>query len=65
MNYIINNKLAEIFYKSEMTQKEFAKKIGVNKDLLHDWLKSRNQIRFDRFEEIMKKLDKEIEIYIK
>lgn len=65
MEYTLNNKLAKIFFESGLTQKQFAKKISVHKDLFHDWIKSRNQIRYDRFEEICKKLGYEIDINIK
>jgi len=63
--YNLNNQLAKLYFSSGMTQKGFAKLIGVDKYLLHDWIKSRSQIRFSRFEEIVKKLNKEIEIVIK
>ena len=62
--YSTNNALFELFKKEDCTQIEFGHRIESDKNSVHDWIKNRNQLRFNKLEEIAEKLGKKIKIVI-
>ena len=63
-NYTTNETLFKWFLKENCTQVEFAYRIESDKNSLSDWLKNKNQLRFDKLEQIANKLNKKIKITI-
>ena len=63
-NYATNNILFKLFLKENCTQLEFAHRIESDKHSVNDWLKNKNQLRFDKLEQIANKLNKKIKIKI-
>lgn len=41
--YSTNNSLFELFKKENCSQIEFAHRVDIDKNSIHDWLKNRNQ----------------------
>ena len=60
--YSTNKALFELFKQENCSQIEFAYRVDVDKNSIHDWLKNKNQLRFDKLELIAEKLNKKIEI---
>ena len=63
--YSTNKALFELFKQENCTQIEFAHRVDVDKQSIHDWFKHKNQLRFDKLEQMAQKLKKEIKIEIK
>jgi transcriptional regulator with XRE-family HTH domain len=63
--FTTNNILFELFKKENCTQIEFSHRVEVDKNSIHDWFKHKNQLRFDKLEQMAKKLNKEIKIEIR
>ena len=62
--YTTNDILFKLFIEQNCTQKEFAYRTESDKNSIHDWLKHKNQLRYDKLEQMCKKLGKEIKIEI-
>lgn len=61
-SYETNETFRKIFHKQNCTQIEMGHRIDLDKHSVHDWLKNKNQLRFDKLEEICKKLNINIKI---
>lgn len=62
--YTTNDILFKLFVEQNCTQKEFAYRTETDKNSIHDWFKHKNQLRYDKLEQMCKKLGKEIKIEI-
>ena len=63
-SYSTNEALRKLFISEECTQIEMGYKTDTNKNSIHDWLKGKNQLRFDKLEEIANLLGKKAKIVI-
>jgi transcriptional regulator with XRE-family HTH domain len=63
-SYSTNEALRKLFISEECTQIEMGYKTDTNKNSIHDWLKGKNQLRFDKLEEIADLLGKKAKIVI-
>jgi transcriptional regulator with XRE-family HTH domain len=63
--FTTNDILFELFKQEKCTQVEFAHRVEVDKNSIHDWFKHKNQLRFDKLEQMAQKLNKEIKIEIR
>lgn len=62
--YTINKKFTELFLSYKTTQTEFGHLTDTNKNTVHDWIKNKNQIKFDKLEEVCSKLGLSVELKI-
>jgi DNA-binding XRE family transcriptional regulator len=62
--YTLNDIFSDLFFKENCTQIEFGHKIDLNKHSVHDWLKHKNQMKFNKLEEVAEKLGKRVIIKI-
>ncbi len=60
--YTTNEMFRKLFLEQKCSQVQFSLLIGLDKNSIHDWLKSKNQMKFNKLEEIAKKLNKKITI---
>ena len=60
--YSTNKTLFELFKQEKCSQIEFSHRVEVDKQSIHDWFKHKNQLRFDKLEQMAQKLNKEIVI---
>lgn len=63
--FTTNKKFAELFYKARVTQIEFGHLTETDKHSVHDWIKHKNQMKFNKLEELCDKLGLEATITIK
>jgi hypothetical protein len=63
-HYTTNDAFEKMFLSLKVSQVEFGHLIESDKNSVHDWLKRKNQIRFDKLEEVAKKLNKKLTIKI-
>jgi transcriptional regulator with XRE-family HTH domain len=63
--FTTNDILFELFKQENCTQIEFSHRVEIDKQSIHDWLKNKNQLRFDKLEQMAQKLNKEIKIEIR
>lgn len=64
MKFTINRVFTELFLSYKTTQTEFGHLTETDKNTVHDWVKNKNQIRFDKLEKVCKHLGLTIEIKI-
>jgi transcriptional regulator with XRE-family HTH domain len=62
--YSTNEILWKLFISENCSQSEMGLKTDTNKNSIHDWLKGKNQLRFDKLEEMANHLDKRVKIVI-
>ena len=62
--FTINNIFTDLFNSYKVTQIEFGHLTDTNKTSVNDWIKHKNQIKFDKFEEVMQELGYDVEIVI-
>ena len=62
--FTINNIFTDLFNSYKVTQIEFGHLTDTNKSSVNDWIKHKNQIKFDKFEEVMQELGYDVEIVI-
>ena len=62
--FTINNIFTDLFNSYKVTQIEFGHLTDTNKWTVNDWIKHKNQIKFDKFEEVMQELGYDVEIVI-
>jgi len=62
--YTTNDIFSDLFFKENCTQIEFGNRIDLDKHSVSDWVKHKNQIRFNKLEEIAEKLGKRVIIKI-
>ena len=62
--YTTNDIFSDLFFKENCTQIEFGNRIDLDKHSVHDWLKHKNQMKFNKLEEIAEKLGKRVIIKI-
>jgi transcriptional regulator with XRE-family HTH domain len=63
--YTTNEIFRKLFLKENCTQIEMGHRIELDKHSVHDWLKNKTQLRFNKLEKIANMLGKKIEISIK
>lgn len=63
--YSTNEAFRKLFHEQNCTQIEMGHRIELDKHSVHDWLKNKNQLKFDKLEEVAKKLGKTVKIVIK
>ena len=63
--FTINNIFTDLFNSYKVTQIEFSHLTDTNKNSINDWINHKNQIRFDKFEELMHELGYEVDIVLK
>jgi len=62
--FTINNIFTDLFNSYKVTQIEFGHLTDTNKWTISDWIKHKNQIKFDKFEEVMHEIGYNVEIVI-
>jgi transcriptional regulator with XRE-family HTH domain len=63
--YTTNEILFKLFIEQNCTQIEFAHRVESDKNSIHDWFKHKNQLRYDKLEQMCERLGKELKIKIK
>ena len=62
--FTINNIFTDLFNSYKVTQIEFGHLTDTNKTSVNDWIRHKNQIRFNKFEEMMQELGYDVEILL-
>lgn len=62
--YTTNDIFSDLFFEANCTQIEFGFRIDLDKNSVHDWLKHKNQMKFNKLEEVADKLGKRLIIKI-
>jgi len=62
--FTINNIFTDLFNSYKVTQIEFGHLTDTNKTSVNDWIRHKNQIRFNKFEEMMQELGYDVEIVL-
>lgn len=63
--FTTNKTFTKLFLDAKVTQMEFGHMTETDKNSVHDWVKHKNQMKFNKLEDICQKLGIEIEIKIK
>jgi len=62
--YTTNEAFRKLFLSQNCTQLEMGYRTDTDKHSVHDWLKGRNQLRFDKLEQMANHLGKRVKIVI-
>lgn len=62
--YSTNQVFWKLFIQQNCSQVEMGYRIDLDKNSVHDWLKNKNQMKFDKLEEIAERLGKKLKIVI-
>ena len=62
--YKTNDVFWKLFIQQNCSQVEMGYRIDLDKNSVHDWLKNKNQMKFDKLEEIAERLGKKLTIVI-
>lgn len=62
--FTTNKFFTELFLNARVTQIEFGHRTETDKNSVHDWVKHKNQMKFNKLEAVCKQLGLEIEIRI-
>ena len=62
--YSTNEALFKLFLDENCSQVEMGLRVDLDKNSIHDWLKNRNQMKFNKLEEVAERLGKKVKIII-
>jgi serine protease inhibitor len=62
--FTINNIFTDLFNSYKVTQIEFGHLTDTNRTSVNDWIRHKNQITFNKFEEMMQELGYDVEIVL-
>jgi transcriptional regulator with XRE-family HTH domain len=62
--YSTNQVFWKLFIQQNCSQVEMGHRIDLDKNSVHDWLKGKNQMKFNKLEEVAKQLNKKVTIII-
>ena len=62
--YSTNNAFFKLFKEQDCTQVEMGYRIELDKNSVHDWLKHKNQLKFENLERVANLLGKKVTIKI-
>lgn len=62
--YATNTAFEKMFLEKKVTQLEFGYLIDLDKNSVHDWLINKNQMRFNKLEQVAERIGKKVTIII-
>jgi hypothetical protein len=62
--FTTNEALFKLFLNENCSQVEMGLRVNLDKNSIHDWLKHKNQMKFNKLEEVAEKLGKRVIIKI-